>query len=565
MIIHRLHWGGPIHHVPHTLLEGRDILIGQTHPTTDEPPCRYNTGDAALDQQIAVLHALARVGRLPADAAERHINTYLLLHTTTQRPAGIPLRWFRMPLTDAPHHSLMPDLGQAVHQILVREPIACALSQVIEQCIPRFRHATRPIRFADSQPVLLMLVMGLLLGLYQGSVKKPGFQTRAILFARLRTLMTDSPERQTQFCARHEPVILLACMEYMARVLPAYMPAQFQAITTADPTAAAFYRRIPPLTDELRQWVDRDDTDGAPASWDEILEACAGRVDRVTRLKRNTAGAHSGGEERVVHHQPNPPRSHPSNTQRPPPSTMCVLECWNVPRVMSQATPDEFRMMGATLGLPGELIRQIQEDVQVYPLPANLRQIQIDRLRQRGRNRIRASHLQARWPICMHCVTTLKPSHATPPARLQMRLDTLAQELVCATCLGRQIVHVNMLGRILVYLKTAFYLCPACFTVQPYAGGLEQPWAPEPCCQHPASNATQPSPCKGGRRRNTCFTCGENALTHSLSRVDHLTGLMQEFHFCQRHAPRHEAARWCVNARQLAALDPKAPRQKRGY
>lgn len=552
-------------HVPPALLEGGDTLTGQTPPPNEGSP-RYVAGDEALDREIAALHALARVGRLPADAAERHINTYLLLHANTPRPPGIPLRWFRMPLTDAPHHSLMPDLGQLVHRILVREPIACALSQVIEQCIPRFRHAARPLRFADSQPVLLMLVTGLLLGLYPGGVKKPGFHTRAALFARLRALMTSTPEEQTAFCARHEPVVLLACMEYMARVLPAFMPAQYRAITAADPAAAAFYRRIPPLTDELRQWVDRDDADGGVAAWQEILEACATRVERVTRLKRTAASTHGGEADQRSPLPPHPrPPSHTLPPSRESPGALAVQDCWNVPRMARHTPPDEFRLMGATLSLPGELIRRIQEDVQVHPLPANLRQIQLDRLRARGRDRIRASYLQARWPICMHCVATLKPPHASPPPRLQMRLDTLSQTLVCATCLGQQIVHVDMLGRILTYFKTAFYLCPACFTIQPYTGGLEQPWAPEPCCQHPAASATHTRPCKGGRRRNTCCACGENALTHSLWRVDHLTGHMQEFHYCQRHAPRHEAARWCVNARQLAALDPKAPRQKRGY
>jgi hypothetical protein len=43
-------------------------------------------------------------------------------------------------------------------------------------------------------------------------------------------------------------------------------------------------------------------------------------------------------------------------------------------------------------------------------------------------------------------------------------------------------------------------------------------------------------------------------------RVDHLTGEMQEFHYCQRHAPRSETARMCVNARQMASF---AGRQKK--
>lgn len=571
MIIHRLHWGGTMLHVPATLLEGGDF---SGHDSTDEGTGSGVTHpfipwDARLDKEVAALHGLARVGRLPADAAERQINTYLLLHQRAALPNGFPPGWFRMPLTDAPHHGLMPDLGQLIHQVLMREPLACALSQVIEQCIPRFRHATRPIQYVDSQPVLLTLVMGLLLGLYKGGVKKPGFHTRAALFARLRALMTSPPEEQTSFCALHEPILLLACMEYMARVLPLHMPVHHRAITTADPAASAFYRRIPPLTDELRQWVDRDEAEGGCPSWAEILAECSSRVERVTRLKRGAPSAGGAPDTPTDALSAPPPRAmptpHPSTPtqwrERPCPRT--ARSCWDVPLVARSASTDDFRLLGGTLELPGELIRRIQHDVQVHALPANLREMQLEGLRARGRDRIRASFLQARWPVCMHCVATLKPPHATPPPRLQMRLDTLTQGLVCATCLGQQIVHINMIGRILVYFRTAFYLCPTCFTVQAYSGGHEQPWLPQGGCQHHAHHVK--TQLKNGRRRNACFVCNENALTHSLMRVDHLTGLMQEFHYCQRHTPRAEAARWCVNARQLAALDPKATRQKRGY
>jgi hypothetical protein len=54
--------------------------------------------------------------------------------------------------------------------------------------------------------------------------------------------------------------------------------------------------------------------------------------------------------------------------------------------------------------------------------------------------------------------------------------------------------------------------------------------------------------------------CSELALAHAVRRVDQLTGEMHEFHYCQRHTPRPEAVRLCVNARQLGALGTQMPR-----
>lgn len=555
-------------YVPATLLEGGDIGLHTTpDPLHERKPGYYIRDDEALDREVALLHTLARIGRLPPDTADRHINMYLLVHHSTPPIPRLPRRWLRMPLTDAPHHSIMPDMGQVIHHILMREPIPCTLSHVIEQCIPRMRHAARAVQFNDSYDVLLMLVVGLLLGLYPGGVKKPGFNTRGVLFARLRALMTSVAEVKRAFCSRHEPVILLACMEYMARVLPAYMPAHYHAVTVADPTAAGFYKRIPPLTDDLRQWLDQGvaeepDVDSVP-SWQQIHEACAARVGRVTRLKRAPAPA-------CVKSRQEPASSAcarvlPLPSPHPFPETD-ALACWDVPLMAPHATNDDYRLLGAALGISGGLIRRIQQDVKVHPLPGNLRRLQLERLRERGRNQLRASYVQSRWSICMHCVTTQKPPpHTSPPPRLQMRLDTFTQELVCAGCMRRQIIHIDMLGRTLTYFNTSFYMCPTCFTVQPYSGGHEQPWGPGACCQHPSTTPPNPRTIKGGRVRNVCGVCGEKALAYSLSRVDHRTGAMQEFYYCQRHTPRHELARWCVNACQLAALDPRGPHQKRRY
>lgn len=575
-------------YVPVTRLEGihHNRTAHMDDKTHDNPPpvaepkkkhenthsghrAEYVPACPRLDSEVAALHALARCGDITADAAERQINTYLL---TPHAPPGIPPRWLVMPLADAPHHALLPDLGVIVHRVLARDPVPSSLSRVVEQCIPRLRHATRPLEFNDAQPVLLSLVTALLLGLYPGSsVKKPPFGTRALLFAQLHALQTGPEDQQTRFCNANADTVLLACMEYLARVLPLHMPEQNRALILADPATQGFYRRIPAICDDFRQWVAGERDDAPPPPWELIRAECASRVERVARLKRchppplhsAAQGSESPHQLHAPHHNHNQPhpQQHPASLPLPRGDE---ARYWDAPCLPGGA-PEEFRLLAVALNLNTGTLQGLQQEVSVSPLPSNLRRMQIERLSAHGVER-RTSYLQSRWFMCARCLVL--PHRPTPPSQspqARLRLDTLTQRLVCAACLSPDPVAVNMVGRVLHFGRTRhFYLCPCCMSVQEYrADALEQPWgwdAAEECVHrraqprkahhHHQQQTAQPHQ----RRREQCRVCSEHCGVHSAWRVDHLTGEMLEFCYCQRHAPRAEPARHCTNARQMARL-----------
>ena len=555
-------------------------LEGGTNTTTPAITTTHHFQDAlcyipkcpTLDASVQILHSLARTGAISADTAERQINTYLLLPAASESKhvsrSGTPLRWFMLPLPDAPHHSLMPDLGYIIHKVLAQDPVPCTLSAVVEQCIPRFRHASPSIPYTDSQTHLISLVNGLLLGLYQGSVKKPRFSIRAGLYASVHTLLTSPPEHQTAFCKANEDIVLLACMEYMARVPPIHMPVQCSALLDGDPTTQGFYRRIPPICDELRQWLDEGES--AP-SWPAIRGACRTKVEHLSRLKRTATAAGPAPTQTSLSAAPTqgggkktplqPPAKH---SQHAALCTAALKACWSTP-LLPSGSADEYHLLGLALSLPGDVIQQVQKETRVFSLPGNLRRMQEESLASTGRSRMRASFLQTRWYICMQCMV----HHKTQHHRTRLRLDTLTHRLVCATCLTEDPVAINMVGRVLQYHHTHYYLCPTCLTIQPYQGQKEQPWANKGnaqrcCCHHhqPGDGkkrgaASDPKPQK---RKELCCICLEHSLVQTALRVDHLTGEMHEFHYCQRHAPRQDTARMCVNARQMASF---AGRQKK--
>jgi hypothetical protein len=299
-------------------------------------------GCPSLAREVAALHTLARTGAIPIEDAERQLNTYLLV-AGTGRPQLL------LPIADAPHHSLLPDLGFLIHRVLARCPVPGSLGALLEQCFPCLRHASRVIVYTDAQDVHLNLVLALLLGLYPGgTVKRPAFPTRAGLYTRVHRLLTETREAQTHFCQSHPSLLLLACMEYVTRVVPLHMPAQATFLLRKDPSTALYFRRVPVLCDDLRQGLDDN------AEWGSIQEACASLVERVSRLKK------TGGPV----------------TQREPSVDGAALRLagphlvayWDTPRLLCAGeggAQDEFRLLGQGLGLHGPLLAYIQQDVQV--------------------------------------------------------------------------------------------------------------------------------------------------------------------------------------------------------
>ena len=358
---------------------------GSMHgPTLSDPKLTYVQGCPDLDDEVQALHDLARIGVIPAEAAERQINTYLLVASHTKllhRLAPSRRRWLLLPITDAPHHGVVPDIGHIILRVMARDPIPSAVSAVIEQCIPSMRHVCRPVQYTDSQDILLNLVLALLLGLFPGSPKKPEFSRRAMIWAGVHTVLTSSRERQTAFLTTHQDLVLLACMEYLARIVPLYMPAQDVFLTGHDAPSAGFFKRIPPVCDEFRQFLDECScAHGVP--WPAILAACTANVERVSRLKRNQP-CHQPQKDgpRGDHHRTNPkPES--------------ITAHWDAPKLLDNPTPDEYRLLGLSLNLQGGVVMQIQRDLQVYDLPSNLARLQYERLLEFSQGETRIAHLR---------------------------------------------------------------------------------------------------------------------------------------------------------------------------
>lgn len=499
--------------VPPALLEGS--LTGASTPP-------FVSGCPAIDAPINALHTLARTGQIPHDVADRQLNTFLLAAgagKACQHRARLV-----MSIADAPHYTLLPDLGRVLHHILCRDPLPCSLTAVIDQAMPVLTSQSRLPDYQDSQPVLLVLVLAFVLGLFPGpTVKRPSFATRAQLYRAVHLVLTRPPEEQTAFCLSNHSVIALSAMEYVTRILPLYMPCQFRFLQEREECNPVYFRRVPPMCDEFRQSID----DLPRIEWAGMQATCAGLLERVTRLRK--ACVKPGLRQEV-------------GAQRLLLSCGNIAQYWTAPRLQLCSSVDEFRLLGHFLRLQGPVLQHLQRSVILTSLPQNLRRLQEAALARLSRGGLQSTFLRSRHYLCSQCALTNRQGR-----QLKIRLDTLQQELVCSVCDGRDVLSVDMIGRILRHHSQSFVLCPVCVRVHQFTEADASMWFSSQCGHQEPRRASQ------SRDKQPCAVCSDPVASGGIERVDATTGEMRRFVFCHRHLPRHDVLVECTNARQLQA------------
>ena len=118
------------------------------------------------------------------------------------------------------------------------------------------------------------------------------------------------------------------------------------------------------------------------------------------------------------------------------------------------------------------------------------------------------------FPMCLTCALTRR----TDVLKALFRYDSVDNKLICNECMGHQnVVHVNMLGRILYVRDKVLILCDRCLRPRHWD---------TPC--YCTVDDVPPS--------NTCCVCN-NANTISSKEVVNIKLFkMRTMHFCYRHS-----------------------------
>ena len=286
-----------------------------------------------------------------------------------------------------------------------------------------------------NAPVLINLLLGLLLGLYPDATGKPQFGVRARVFRSLHAALTERPEAQERFVRARFTLISLALMEYLARVMPACMPAE-EEFLRQNFGMGPFFEQAPLLCNEFRSGLAglagaRPDPEWAPLSpeeWAQLDARADETVERTARVKRKA--------------------QKPVEARRPAdeaaPDWRAALDCPVVPA----GSRDDYKILAHAFRLPrlGADAERVHSMVRIGRLPSNLQRLQEEALARQAPD-WRCVWLRSRLHACPACLTRkggLAPRH-------EFRVDTLTGGLVCSEkngCRCPDVLAIDLLVRV---------------------------------------------------------------------------------------------------------------------
>lgn len=466
--------------------------------------------------------------------AELHINRYL---AAADPPKGVKPQSLIMPPHGAPSLTFVPDLGNMLRDIVLnRSSNDDLLSTCLRQSIPCLRKShTTPLRVEPGGDVVLSIMfMGLFLGLFPSVNKKPPFASRVRHFRSFHALVTSTVEEQVAFLQSHQSLVNLALLEYVIMMTTHFMPAERDFLV--ETFALEYYYQ------HVSTWADEFRTSLSTVLGMQDLDRVAKEImDRSARVKR-----------KVQH-----PRAPPVRSS----SLMPHIETALATPVVELGSTTDYEVLLATCRLPmfAREVQGLHQAFKVGVLPNNIREVQVKAL-QNWQQDSRILWARAHIIVCARCII-VKDSVSKC---MDLRTDTVYGNLVCSSCSGLNILHINMVGRCLNINGCNYALCPHCCSVHPVLHGSKFSWMskcggvevfPQPKCKKKKMVL---------KKGHACSACSDVTTTaQPVERIDHLTGEVITFYFCQRHVPGPRVLQNHLNARMLSSWSGGAqPRRK---
>ena len=201
----------------------------QTQNKSDAKHGMYCPEDPVLDSKISELHEIARSGAY-YHCIQTHMDCYLAaVAFARENPQKIQVaRMMVCGHTVSPQEGNLPDLCPLIRCMMEGSTdrfLGSHAMHCLYQALPCVRRPVKKqVKVDRDYQISLNLVLGLLLGLYPGSLKFPQFGVRVNIFRRVHCLLTHGGG--ARFCEKFTHLITLAYMEYASHVLAAYMPVE---------------------------------------------------------------------------------------------------------------------------------------------------------------------------------------------------------------------------------------------------------------------------------------------------------------------------------------------------
>ena len=514
------------------------------HPTLDSVFCQK---DHTINEQLTKLHSLQKTD----PRVQILIDTYLpcCAPLSHPRPCNIPLHYYRLLPDDAPQFANLPDLGN-----MVRQWITSAMQKSRNKPAPNeeskwltrvaaslFRFSSKQRCFTDpaspppdlaSVAILLNLLLASMLGLYP-NCRRPAWDARVNIYARIHALLTASPQEQVEFTRQNHTLMMAALGEYICRAPHHHMPVEAQIIAEMfgrDGHLQGVWSRF----DSFRQEID----DGKE-SWEHWSNAIKPVVQSLVRGGRAIRPEQKCEESAA--------RATPMLNNMQQMLDTPVLTQYAVHKCMPAQIEAEYRLLleDATLSRP-----TIHEKMSVSYLPLGITNIQINCLAVIAQQcESRAAGCRKKL-VCIQCTMANRRTEC----RLMAAAD-LPQSVVCAHHMT-PLIAVDMIGKVLRLGNQQFIFAPCCCTVQPYNGDSHHLW-------RSTWEGLHPGPCMHSHRTKKagtyipprCFICSSpGVLTKFPKILDHVAYKIKAVYTCPRHTPSPDQMLYVTNISQLAQL-----------
>ena len=444
---------------------------------------------SSMQEHIANLHS-----RLKEDFSVRgRLDCYLLAIDFNRRA---PLEWMVLSCVDTYHYWNLPDIIGVLRQTI----IGLCPSHYIQKLFNMFLCGKRYRRLISTNDMscqlsaaMVNILHGLILGLYPFNERRLDLEKRAWLAGRLRDIMVS--ENHVQFITLHPQLMCLALIEYIVNVVDDFCPVEWNLIGVSPSgksqclsTCEAFREGVVAMA------VDRVDSVGA--FWTRLENEAGSSVNTLVKFFKSAIF--------YQHHV----RSSSAGSAEFLPMAITSRVIQNSASLFGQ-----LKAAYPTISYrQAEALEDIWTTVYIRRLPAYTTLKQMDILEKASICEYRERELYT-FPICLACclrrVDVLKG---------MFRYDCVSAELVCNECMTQaNVVHVNLLGRVLYVRDRAIVLCDKCLRPK--------------CWDHQCACS-----CVDAAAEACCFMCDNHNVFASKDIVDLDRLQMQTVSFCYKHA-----------------------------
>lgn len=324
----------------------------------------------------------------------------------------------------------------------------------------------------------------------------------------------QSLEQQQQFFQKFPSLMILAFMEYIARVAPLFWPAEYEFLIQEN-NMILFFEKIPLICDEFRV-INLD------FSWENLEAQATLKIHKCNRARRlNKCESVLCKKKRPFCEDIN-----------------SFLDCPIVHRNDKYNTQD-VHLLSHAFDIALHELQEGHSLIKINKLPKNITHIQHEQMASNHKC-LKLRFVSSRLFVCVFCLYNRNQMHN------KFRLNIQKETLVCSDCLTDNVVSIDMFGRTAVILGDTYILCPCCCKVHLFQIGNNN-WI-KTCPLQPVVLESTHSPLQ-------CDVCQETSgHLYQHKRVNHLTGEMQKICFCFKHNPNNHVMDQCTNMSQVHNL-----------